>query len=334
VHVPEIEVFGISGMARGPLEIEPRAAIVRFEEQMWNDEEAADEETEGPETSRTTGCFIEMADAKGEARRILRGTGLVGSPGDRLFLVERTSSMHCPRGSWHSAAGSWTLVDTRTRLFWDVGALGGVMVDVFRHPEGAGFATSRWDGSEVEPAGAVIVEGKLFRMLRDKEWKFDSSAGVEAWGFTDEGGPCCASADAAAWKRVCKPMGAKKARKIVGAKLEGEEWTEFWEGVELGTGGWLECSAGDVRLILYKKEECEEGSELLATLEKSGRVVQAIGAGALRAGASFETRRLVEALSGDAASIHRIGEDGSIEEVYPDAAFSLPTPTLCACFMN
>jgi len=74
--------------------------------------------------------------------------------------------------------------------------------------------------------------------------------------------------------------------------------------------------------------------EVLATLDAKGRVIQAIGASAFRPGASFETRRLVEAVSGDGASVHRIGDDGSIEEIYPDAAFSLPTPPLCACFMN
>lgn len=332
VHLADLEVFGITGKQRAPLEIEPRAALVRCGDGMWEDVEPGPEEE--ADTSVAGECFVELADGQGGARRILRGTGLVGDPGDRLFLVERTASTFCPRGANHTSSGSFTLVDTRTRLFWDVGQLGGVMNTLFRHPAGTGFASSRSDGSGVTQAGGVLVEGKLFKLLRDREWKFESDSEVEAWGFTDEGRPCCPAADESQWEKLCKPIGLEKARKILGS-LEGEQWEAFWDLVEDAPGDWSVCGLeGELGMLAYRAPECEEQQSLVATMDGSGRVKDTLLASSLRLGASFEQRRLVEAVSGERSSVYKIGSDGTFSEIYPGASFSLPPAPLCDCFMN
>jgi hypothetical protein len=326
VHVAELELFGVSGKARGPFEIEPRAAIVRFESRAWKDEDE--------ELATVTPSFVELADGRGGARRLVRGTGLAGRPGDRFMLVERATGMHCPRGSYHTSSGAYTLVDTKTRLFWDVGALGGVRALVFRHPEAIGFATARRDGSEVDPAGGVLVEGNMFRMLGDREAAFESAEDVAAWGFTEAGVECCPSADASGWQE-CKQVAQNKARKLL-AGLGGQSWETFWlEHEESSPGGWMRCRLEDtVHLLVYLPEECDPAPSVLVTLDPSGKILDWRMSGSLRPGAELAYRRLVEAANGDGGSILRIGEAGKIEELYPDALFSLHTPTLCACFMN
>ena len=89
LHLAEIEIIGVSGEARAPLEIEPRAAAVHLDGPAWS-------AGEGESAHVAAAGFIDLVDGKGSARRLLRGTGLVGEPGDRFFLVENLTAVDCP----------------------------------------------------------------------------------------------------------------------------------------------------------------------------------------------------------------------------------------------
>jgi hypothetical protein len=312
VHVAEIEIFGVTGQARGPLEIEPRAAAVRLDGAAWS---AGDRET----TWIASPGFIELVDGKGGRRRLLRGTGLHGEPGDRFFLVENLTAVDCAPGDPPAVSGSFTLVDARTRIFWDVGDLGGMLGTVYRHPEGTGFATASLDGTQ--GAAAVIVEGHMFRMPSDREGAFTSAADLAAWGFTESPRPCCTSIES--WTRACKPLATAKARKLLGSLEDADA---------LGDEGWLTCPLEDkARLLVLPGAGCGAQPAALVTLDAGGSLVGWRPAQMLRLGASFETRGLVEAVDGEGASILHVGPDGTIEETYANAALSLLPPASCPC---
>ncbi len=319
VHASEIEIFGITGTARGPLEIEPRAAIVSLDGTAWKAEEAGS-------TSIASPGFIDLVDGKGGRRRLLRGTGLAGEPGDRFFLVENVSAVDCPAGAPASVSGSFTLVDAKTRIFWDVGGLGGVLAPVFRHPGGLGFATAGWSGTR--HAAAVLVEGHMFRMPEDRQGAFTSDADLASWGFTEAPRPCCTSVDGSQWQD-CKTIGAARARKILGA-LEDPGWEQLWD--RAGSDDWLSCPLeGKARLIVHRGPGCGPAAGALVTLDAKGGVVDWRLAGRIRLGASFASRGLVEVSHEQGASILRIGPGGTIQEQYADAALSLLPPPGCPC---
>ncbi len=319
VQAAEIEIFGITGKARGPLEIEPRAATVRLDGAAWR---AGDEES----TSIAATGFIELVDGKGGRRRLLRGTGLSGEPGDRFFLVENLSAVDCPAGAPVSASGSFTLVDTRTRIFWDVGGLGGVLEPVFRHPEGIGFATAGWDGAR--HAAGVLVEGHMFRMPEDRLGTFTSDADLAAWGFTASPRPCCASVDESQWAG-CKPLSAAKVGKLLGT-LDGPDREALRDLA--GQEGWLSCPLeAKARMLVLRGRGCERAASALVTLDAKGGVVDWRLADRIRLGASFRARGLVEIALEQGSSILRVAADGTIQEQYADAALSLLPPPACPC---
>jgi hypothetical protein len=314
VHAAEIELFGITGKARGPLELEPRAATVHLDGAAWK---AGEQES----TSIASAGFIELVDGKGGSRRLLRGTGLAGEPGDRFFLVENLTAAHCPSGGPATISGSFTLVDTRTRIFWDVGGLGGVMAPVFRHPGGQGFATADWDTDKA--ASAVLVEGHMFRMPEDRKGAFVSDADLAGWGFTEAPRPCCTSVDESQWKELCKPLAAGKARKILGS-LDGPAWEAFWE--QAGEH-WLSCPLeGKARMLVHRPPG--GGESLLAAVDAGGGISWR-RADRLRLGASFESRGLVEMVDADGPAIVHVSRQGAIADLHAGAALSLLPPSSC-----
>ncbi|MBW2260538.1 MAG: hypothetical protein JRG91_01090 [Deltaproteobacteria bacterium] len=320
VHAAEIELFGITGKARGPLEIEPRAATVHLDGAAWK---TGDEES----ISIAAPGFIELVDGNGGRRRLLRGTGLMGETGDRFFLVENLTAADCPAGGPVTVSGSFTLVDTKTRIFWDVGGLGGVLEPVFRHPEGIGFATAGWNGTG--RAAAVLVEGHMFRMPADREGAFTSDADLAAWGFTESARPCCASVDESQWTKSCAPASGSKARKMLGA-LEGPDWDAFWKLA--GEEDWLSCPLeAKARMLVFRGQGCTATASVLATIDAKGGIADWRMASRFRLGASFSSRGLVEAVAGGGSSILRIGPDGKIEELHANAALSLILPPSCTC---
>jgi hypothetical protein len=317
VHAAEIEIFGITGKARGPLEIEPRAAIVHLDGAAWKTGEVES-------TSIASPGFIDLVDGKGGRRRLLRGTGLAGETGDRFFLVENLTAADCPDGGPAAVWGWFTLGDAKTGIFWDVGGLGGVFEPVFRHPEGIGFATAGWDGTD--RAAAVLVEGHMFRMPEDRKGEFASDADLAGWGFTESPRPCCASVDESLWRKMCKPISAGKALKLLGP-LEGPEWDAFWKQAD---ERWHLCPLdGKARLLAYRDPGCSES--LLATIDAKGGIAGLRRAALVRLGASFESRGLVEVVDGDGPAILHVARDGSIEELHANAALSLTLPPTCSC---
>jgi hypothetical protein len=319
VHAAEIEIFGITGKARGPLEIEPRAATVHLDGAAWR---TGDEES----ISIAAPGFIELVDGKGGRRRLLRGTGLMGETGDRFFLVENLTAADCPAGGPVTVSGAFTLLDAKTRIFWDVGDLGGVLEPVFRHPEGIGFATAGWGGTG--RAAAVLVEGHMFRMPEDRKGAFTSDADLAAWGFTESARPCCTSVDESQWTG-CKPVSGSKARKMLGS-LEGPDWDAFWK--QASGQDWLSCPLeSKARMLAFRAQGCTAASSVLATLDAKGGITDWRMAARFRLGAAFQSRGLVEATVSGSPSILHIGPDGTIKELHADAALSLTPPAACSC---
>ena len=141
----EFEVYGTEGAARAPLVLDPGRTYVRYETTPWS-------------TSTVRQVFLE--EASGDTRRrLMRATALYGSADARFVLVERMFKTTCD-----TTDGSYTLLDTKTRVPWALGKLGGVPAVVVAAEEG--FVVLPPDG-DPEGAKGVGLEDGVVKVRRN-----------------------------------------------------------------------------------------------------------------------------------------------------------------------
>lgn len=205
VAIAELEIFGSTGPRRDPLQLDPARSFVAYDVDPWSSKDAR-------HTIRQT--FVTLVDSPGEddaspGRRWARGTALLGRKGDRILLLERLHASRCDESE-----GSYTLVDTQTRMLVPLGPMGGVPGKVLTHPSGEGFAILHpWLDPRVFRAVLAELEpeddNRGFKTLypgkkgaEDPEatlrgWGFDPDAALVRGGYRlDESPPDCTHLDA------------------------------------------------------------------------------------------------------------------------------------------
>jgi hypothetical protein len=324
VFVAELEAFGLSGGRRPPLEIDPCGTVTRFDSIQWGS-------GGGDSTNiHASPSWIEIVDGEGGARRLLRGTFLTGRKGDRYLLVEDVISAACA-GAGLDYKGAYTLVDLQTRLFYDVGPLGGIGA-VFRRGDGDGFATSAMNEMGAESVGAVIVEdGRLKKKKGEVEDSFQADELIESWGFPSKADYGCGPTRSGDLPKICSPMKKKDALSAVGT-IPGEAWKTIAESdVE---DDWSECTpGGGLRVILSLIDECNEVPNALVVIDKSGKVRDSLTTTNVRVGLLRGGTILIEVerKGGAGADIYTVDPKGGLEKTYPNAAFTIGIPPACRC---
>ncbi len=176
VRLSEVEIYGESGPARAPLDLDPALAHVRFSGSPWvaqvpvaTDSAASDgQESADTQNADGPGTFtldpqvcLHTVGRDGKARCLLRGTALFGRRGDRVLLAEFVTKTNC-----ETTLGSYILIDQKTRRLIDLGAMAGIVTPIYRRLDGTGFAGLRRDeqrdpdlqgyfGYEIKPDGTL-----------------------------------------------------------------------------------------------------------------------------------------------------------------------------------
>lgn len=172
VHLAELEVFGHGGTPRPALAFDMSRRGVSFQSPVWKKKSS---------TNTAGVAFVEFVDVDGRMQRLLPGTALIGRTGDRLMLIERAGWSTCD-----DHQGSYSLLDTKTRVIAPLGDMGGFAGNVFRHTEGLGFAMGRIDGDDPEVQGVVLDEHKYERRSTSRLERREPRDLLAAWNVTDE----------------------------------------------------------------------------------------------------------------------------------------------------
>jgi len=217
VALAELEIYGESGLARAPLNLDPSLAHLRFDASPWE----ASEGGEGPWKLNRDTC-IHTIGSDGLARCFLRGTALLGEAGDRTLLAEVAYKTSCEQ-----TEGVYILIDQTTRRFINVGALGGFPAPIYSRRDGLGFAGIKpeEDGVADDLRGYVGVslapDGRVARERVSDRFAL-VGRGFAARGLARGGGIVAAPSSG------CQSPSLAEYREVVG-RIAGEGHTELRE---------------------------------------------------------------------------------------------------------
>ncbi len=172
VPVAEFEVFGRTGTARPPLEIEPDRRVVSILPPVWR---------RRSRTHTAGTAFIEQVDVDGKLTRLVPGTALLGRAGDRLMLIERMEWTLC-----NDNQTVYDLLDRKTRVIVPLGDMGGFGGDIHRHSQGLGFAMAHIDGLEGSVQAVVIDDDRFEHRTSNRLERRTPQQLLKDWGFEPE----------------------------------------------------------------------------------------------------------------------------------------------------
>lgn len=134
VGIAEVEVFGIKGQRRAPLELNLERVVFRGSPQ-WT-------RHRGGAMFEAFPVWIEELGEDGSARRLFRGSSLFPDKRGHVLFIERLTEIICP-GSSISLKGRHLLVDLERRTLSTLGPFSGLWpIDLWVHPEKEHFARS------------------------------------------------------------------------------------------------------------------------------------------------------------------------------------------------
>jgi hypothetical protein len=324
VTLAEVEILGVSGTRRAPLQLNPSTAIFRLDGSSGG--------------KHGTLAWIEEVDGMGSARRVMRGTAVHGRSDDRFLLVGNLVYLDCgPDYRW-PCNKSFTLVDRQTRLFYDLGELSCTALSVIRHPEGKGWAFRIADSLAGEEgdgnysASAVLIEGTKV-IQRSSVVPMSSAArpdgsyelsrcdrrldrALRSWGFVQERPPGGQRASDSC------PSLDKKQRM---ALLRRVRMPESFDGKREGS----EChKLGEGRFLFLANPECDNYSALVVVVTAEGKVLA-------RRETSYPTGSRVVGqgirLIQIGGALHRMGEDTTLVPVYKGALLTVSDTCQSPC---
>ncbi len=328
IHLSEFEVFGVSGVAREPLQINPKTTIAVPTGSTWR--------KSGRSSYDRQEMFLYRVDPDGTTHRFIGGTALRGHPGDRLMLIERLggqSDCDAPRGTFF-------LLDTKTRVTAPLGDLDGVGGITFRASDGQGIAIGYAGKLDTKLNGIFVDEGRYRR--RQTPFRADQRTEnyFEEWGLeadivrrepptlneTIEG--CTVGTETLLEElQAAKDAGPKTKRKR-GRRRKNEEPPR--------PSAWQVCGLDDgARAFLTDHGPCGASWEI-AVVGSDGSLV------ASRDDVSERSFLRVAHLSGgnegpllvqigdgtDTTSIVRVGSEG-IEDISTVGSFAIQPPSIC-----
>jgi len=311
VHLAEIEVYGRSGVSRTPLTIDMERRGVSFDGPMWRKKHR----------THTAGIsFVETVDIDGRPQRLLPGSALIGATGDRLMLLEHASWSTC---SDHQ--GTYSLLDTQTRVLVPLGDMGGFAGSAFRHTEGLGFVIGRIVGDDPWIQAVLLDRGNYERRSTSRLDRRDPRTLLGDWKVSDtplsrsdalplgEAPPGCepASAEALASLSPHLPRSASKVQ------------ADTWSMCTLGSDGVLMASSSGA---------CGR-SWMVAVIDTEGELM------GLESGSEGSTQLRLRRIDQEAMLVEQWGNDDQPHLFYADSGtlravdgpmgFSLRPPAGC-----
>lgn len=332
VHFAELEIYGASGPARPPMELDPSAAITYFETKPWKDKGG------GRSTVKMTWVETVGYEGVGKAggtRRLQRGGALFGKKGDRFMLVEKLLGATCD-----VPEPSYVLFDTQTRMVYPLGKLAEGAADIHRRTDGLGFmAVPHSPDGEIDTKGIRTIvfdaEKKKFSRKRGKEaWTVAEHA--REWSFEEtperRGGQSLESWVAEQGDLCSTPSDEKLALLHRNTKLFSKD----------DPGTWISCNIGDGHdLMIGRDAACgEKVTIMLQPPEDSPKVLAEYKDGSgprrLTIDDSFPIV-LVEVGkdSGASSDVVPVNIDYHDEKVIRGAGLTVHPPAECgACIMD
>lgn len=169
LQVAEVEIYGLGGTAREPLELDPSKMVVQLDTPAWSKERDA--------WSRGASFLERLAD-DGTHTRVMPATAIFGHRDDRIQLVEHLDGTDC-----RSHRGLYFLLDRETRVMAPVGDLGGLGSLVFRAHDGLGYVSGYVDDESARLSG-VVLDGDVLRHRRTQRLSDSDGPGVLGdWGM-------------------------------------------------------------------------------------------------------------------------------------------------------
>ena len=172
IHIADLEVFGVEGVAREPLKLDPASTVTIPTGSVWR--------KSGRASFDRQETFLHWIDDAGNLHRFMEGSALRGRAGDRLLLVERISG----QGECDSPRGTFFMLDTKTRVTAPLGGLDGVGGDAFRSADGNGIVVGFKGKLDTKLNGIFSDDGKYRR--RQTPLRADLRAGenyFEQWNL-------------------------------------------------------------------------------------------------------------------------------------------------------
>ncbi len=297
--IAEIEAFGSSGLARGPLQLDPSRTWVSFAGTAWGGKE------------RKQGIrrpFLQTIGVGGEPRRIDHGTAIYGRASDRFALVEWLYGTNCEE---HGL--TYLIVDKQTRMWFHVGTLGNALGQVRRRTDALGFAVGPGEakswGLRHDPDNDEIV--------RDRPDRLD-------WSAIDD---------------VLEPRGGDRAYRPVmasGCALASELGPLQEAGLEADAAWqWWRCGVGARSVWLGRGEGCEPqwavhvleaGGEKLRSEQSSG---DASRPPRIQRGTDGSLFIEVVGRSVSRSGVLWVPAEGTVQDL-GDGALAVRTPEICA----
>ena len=327
LHLSDLEVYGVAGVAREPLSIDPSTTIVVPEGLPWR--------KSGKDSYDTTEMFLHWIDDDGTPHRFMEGTALRGREGDRMLLVERMSG----QGECDAPRGTFFMLDTQTRVTAPLGDLDGVGGDTFRATDGQGIAIGYKGKLDTKLNGIFAEPGKYRRRqtpfradLRAGEdyfadWKLDPQpVRREPPALNESIDGCTLGTEALLGElEAAKEAFAPKKRRKKSRAKPGEE-----EGER--PAAWQVCSLADgARAFVTDHGPCGSHWEM-TVLDASGAVVATETDEAERSFlrvARLGDDLLVQVGDGtDGTSIWRVTAEGP-SQLVPVGSFAVQPPAVC-----
>ena len=249
VHLAELEVYGRDGTARPPLQIDMARRAVSFDPPVWRKK---------LRTNTAGVAFVEQIDLDGRSKRLLPGTALIGQTGDRLMLVERASWSTC-----NDHQGSYSLLDTETRVMVPLGDMGGFAGDVFRHTKGLGFAIGRVDGDDTKIQGILLDEQAYERRSTNRLDRREPREVLASWEVADVPLRRADALPVTEPPSGCEPA-STATLEALGPHLP--------KRTDLASDRWTSCSMGTAQLLVSTGGECGKQWHV-AVLEPEGELV-------------------------------------------------------------
>ncbi len=327
IHISELEAFGVSGVAREPLDIDPRTTIAVPAGTVWR--------SSGRASFDRNEMFLYRVDPDGTMHRFIGGTALRGHRGDRLMLIERLggqSDCDAPRGTFF-------LLDTKTRVTAPLGDLDGVGGVTFRASDGQGIAIGYAGKLDTKLNGIFFDDDEYRRRQTPFRADLRTEDYFEEWGLdpgvvrreppplneTIEG--CTVGTDALLAQLEAAKEAAPKRTKRKRRRRDDEPPR---------ASSWQVCAlAGGARAFLTDNGPCGASWEV-TVLDGDDAVVASEEGSSERSflrvahlGTPGDAPLLVQIGDGtDTTSIVRIAPDG-IEEVSPTGSFAIQPPSVC-----
>lgn len=310
VHLAELEIYGRNGTPRPSLAIDLSRRVVSFQTPVWRKKSR----------THTAGvAFTEQVDVDGRLRRLFPGTALIGRPGARLLLLERADWSTC-----NDHQGTYSLLDTKTRVMVPLGDMGGFASQAFAHTQGLGFAMGRIDGDDPEVQGVVLDGSSYERRSTSRLERREPRDLLAAWDIGDQP---LERADARPMDDP--PTGCKPAKAKVVATL----LPRLPRRTKIPAKHWLACAlSSGASLLLSTGGSC--GKEWhVAVVDGEGELVEARSG--KQSGSHFRLRRvdqetmLVEQWGNSDDPRVFQADEGSLVQVEGAVGFSMRPPVGC-----